>query len=454
MKKVLIANRGEIALRIIRACKEMGLKTVSVHSTADEFSLHRRFADEDICIGPSESKKSYLDIPSILGAAELVGADAIHPGYGFLSENSQFSYLCEQNRLNFIGPSREVIEKMGNKSQARKIMSDCGVPVIPGSDRLENEREALKQAKAIGFPVLIKAVSGGGGKGIRVVRSEEEFEKAFILARSEAEQNFRDPDLYIEKFLSDAHHIEIQILADKKGNIVHLGERDCSIQRRHQKLVEESPSPFVDSKLRKKMGDIALLGAKTVEYIGAGTIEFLVDSKGRFYFMEMNTRIQVEHPVTEFITGIDLVKEQIRVAQGEKLSFRQEDISFRGHAIECRINAENPNNNFTPSVGKITSFHIPGGFGVRLDSHLYTEYEVPPYYDSLLAKLIVWDLSRKEAISKMTRSLEELVIEGVDNNISFHRKLMNDPNFQKGDYSIHFLEKFTMNEKRRMKKEE
>ncbi|MDH4128938.1 MAG: acetyl-CoA carboxylase biotin carboxylase subunit [Spirochaetota bacterium] len=444
IKKVLIANRGEIALRIIQACKELNIKTVAVHSTADEFSLHRRFADEDVCIGPPDSTKSYLHIPSIISAAEITGADAIHPGYGFLSENGKFSQICQENHINFIGPCKEVIDLMGDKSTARKTMEKAGVPIIPGSEILEGSSHGIKIAKEIGFPVIIKATAGGGGKGMRVVYSEAEFEHSLSLAQAEAEKAFQNPGVYIEKFFEAPRHIEIQILGDSKGNIIHLGERDCSIQRRHQKLIEESPSPILNHKIREKMGEIAVKGAKAVNYVGAGTIEFLMDSKNNFYFMEMNTRIQVEHPVTEFVTGIDLIKEQIRIADGGKLKIKQEDVVFRGHSIECRINAENPHKNFTPSTGKVKYYHIPGGFGVRVDSHLYAEYEIPPYYDSLLAKLIVWGRDRKEAINKMLRSLNEFIIEGVDTTIPFHKKVMTDDNFVKGEYSTHFIENFSM----------
>ncbi len=445
-KKILIANRGEIALRIIRTCKELGIATVAVHSIADEFSLHRRFADEDVCIGPPEAINSYLHVPSIISAAEITGADAIHPGYGFLAENSRFAQICEENKIHFIGPPPKVIDMMGDKAKARKVMIEAGVPVIPGTEIITDIEEGFEQAKQIGFPVIIKATAGGGGKGMRMVPSEKEFRDSFKLAQSEAENAFHNPQVYIEKFFENPHHIEIQILADKKGNVIHLGERDCSIQRRHQKLLEESPSPYIDDKLRKSMGEAAIIGAQAVNYVGVGTIEFLVDHKGRFYFMEMNTRIQVEHPVTELLTGIDLIKEQILVADGKKLRYKQEDIQFRGHAIECRINAENPYTNFTPSIGKIESYHIPGGFGVRVDSHLYTEYMIPKYYDSLLAKLIVWGEDRADAINKMKRSLNEFIIEGIETTIPFHRKVMEDKKFLKGDYSTYFIQDFSLND--------
>ncbi len=447
IKKILIANRGEIALRIIRTCKELGIQTVAVHSTADEYSLHRRFADEDVCIGPAESKKSYLHIPSIISAAEITGADAIHPGYGFLAENGQFAQICEENKIKFIGPTKEIIDLMGDKAMARKIMADSGIPIIPGSDIVSNPSEGLKTAHNIGFPVIIKATAGGGGKGMRVVHSEHEFEENFNLAQNEAEKAFHNPNVYIEKYFGKPRHIEIQILADGRGNVIHLGERDCSIQRKHQKLIEESPSPFVDDKMRKAMGDAAIKGSKAAHYVGVGTVEFLVDSKGDFYFMEMNTRIQVEHPVSEFVTGIDLIREQIHVANGGKLRMKQSDIQCRGHAIECRINAENPYKDFTPSPGKVESYHMPGGFGVRVDSHLYAEYVIPPYYDSLIAKLIVWGEDRQEAISKMSRSLDEFIIEGIHTTLPFHQQVMKEETFQKGNYSTHFLEHFSLNEK-------
>ncbi|MDH5682752.1 MAG: acetyl-CoA carboxylase biotin carboxylase subunit [Spirochaetota bacterium] len=442
IKKVLIANRGEIALRIIRACKELGLQTVAVHSIADEISLHRRFADEDVCVGPAESAKSYLHIPSIISAAEITGADAIHPGYGFLAENSKFAQICEENGINFIGPNAEIINQMGDKATARKIMEQAGVPIIPGSDIVKSADEGRKIAKDIGYPVIIKATAGGGGKGMRVVHSEKDFDSLFNMAQSEGQKSFDNPNVYIEKFFEKPRHIEIQVLADKKGNVIHLGERDCSIQRRHQKLIEESPSPFINEETRMAMGEAAVKGTKAVNYIGAGTIEFLVDHKGKFYFMEMNTRIQVEHPVTEMITGIDLIKEQINVANGKKLSMSQDNIRFLGHAIECRINAEDPYKGFTPSAGKINSFHIPGGFGVRVDSHVYTEYEIPPYYDSLIAKLIVWGDNREEAIRRMNRSLDEFIIEGISTTIPFHSQVMKDKKFLKGEYSTHYIEHF------------
>ncbi len=447
IKKVLIANRGEIALRIIRACKELGIKTVGVHSTADDLSLHRRFADEDVCIGPPDSLKSYLHIPSIIGAAEITGADAIHPGYGFLAESGLFAQICEENKLNFIGPPKDVIDSMGDKATARKTMIKAGVPVTPGSEILESATSGLEVAKDIGFPVIIKATAGGGGKGMRVVYSENDFENAFYMAQAEADKSFKNPNLYLEKFFEDPRHIEIQILADRHGNIIHLGERDCSIQRKHQKLIEESPSPDLSHQLRQKMGEAAIKGVKAVNYVGAGTVEFLLDSDKQFYFMEMNTRIQVEHPVSEMVTGIDIVKEQILIAEGKKLSFKQDQVKFNGHAIECRINAENPFNNFSSSPGKVKTFHPPGGFGVRMDSHLYAEYEVPPYYDSLVAKLIVWGEDRSQAINKMTRSLGEFIIEGIDTTIPFHKEVMKDNDFKKGKYSTRYLETFNFNNK-------
>lgn len=444
INKVLIANRGEIALRVIRTCKELGLKTVAVHSTGDDYSLHRRFADEDVCIGPHESTKSYLHIPSIISAAEITGADAIHPGYGFMAENAKFSQICKDNNIKFIGPSKEIINKMGDKATARKIMDEAGVPIIPGSDIIPDVATGLDFANNIGYPVIIKATAGGGGKGMRVVRASSEFESQFNMARAEAGNAFNNPDVYIEKFFEKPRHIEIQILADGKGNVIHLGERDCSIQRRHQKLIEEAPSPFLTDELRKAMGDAAVKGSLAVNYEGAGTIEFLMDEDGTFYFMEMNTRIQVEHPVTEMITGIDIVKEQIHVANGNPLRFKQSDIQFRGHSIECRINAENPYTDFTPCAGKLTSYHMPGGFGVRVDSHAYAEYEIPPYYDSLIAKLIVWGEDRKDAINKMSRSLEEFMVEGIDTTIPFHKQVMQEKRFIQGEYNTHFMDGFKL----------
>ena len=418
--KILIANRGEIAVRIIRACREMGIKTVAVYSEADRDSLHTLLADEAICIGPAPSNQSYLNMERILAATVAMKAEAIHPGFGFLSENARFAELCQKCSIAFIGPSAEIINKMGNKSAARKTMVEAGVPVVPGSkEPVYTVEEALKMAKEIGFPVMIKASSGGGGKGMRVSWSEEDFEANFQNAQMESVKGFSDDTMYLERFVENPRHIEFQIMADKYGNVVHLGERDCSIQRRHQKVLEESPSIAISEELRKKMGETAVKAAKAVGYENAGTIEFLLDKNKNFYFMEMNTRIQVEHPVTELVSGLDLIKEQIRVAAGEKLSVTQKDIRIQGHAIECRINAENPAKNFMPCPGKITNIHIPGGNGVRVDTHIYNEYKVPANYDSMLMKLIVHGKDRAEAIAKMRSALGELIIEGIDTNLDF-----------------------------------
>ena len=440
-KKVLIANRGEIALRVIRACKELGIKTVAVYSEADRDSLHVKFADEAVCIGPPPSKESYLNIPRIIAAAEITGADAIHPGYGFLAENEDFAEICESSGIKFIGPSAESIRLMGDKATAKDTMRKAGVPVVPGSDgTISDLGEALQVAKKIGFPVIIKATAGGGGKGMRVAKSLDEFERLFVLARNEAEAAFGNPEVYIEKYIEEPHHVEIQVLGDQYGNVIHIGERDCSIQRRHQKLIEESPSPIVDEELREAMGAAAVAGAKSVNYEGAGTIEFLVDNKKNFYFMEMNTRIQVEHPVTEELYGIDLVKEQIRIAAGKRI--KKIKVKPKNWVIECRINAEDPEKDFRPSPGKITVFHQPGGIGVRTDTHVYAGYTVPPYYDSLIAKLIVKGSDRLDAIKKMERALEEFIIEGVKTTIPFHLKVMRDENYRKGKFDTHFLEHF------------
>ncbi|HKK46709.1 MAG TPA: acetyl-CoA carboxylase biotin carboxylase subunit [Balneolaceae bacterium] len=439
--KILVANRGEIALRIIRTCKEMGIKTVAIYSSADRDSLHVKFADEAVCIGPAPSKESYLKIPSILAAAEITNAEAIHPGYGFLSEKAEFSRICEEHDLKFIGPAPESIDAMGNKAQAKDTMQDSGVPTVPGSDGVvESYEDAKKICKKIGYPVIIKASSGGGGRGMRVVYEEEKLKQSYSMCKSEAETAFDDPDVYIEKFVEDPHHVEIQILADQHGNAIHLGERDCSLQRRHQKLLEESPSPLMTPELRKKMGDAAVAAAKSVNYEGAGTVEFLVDNDLNFYFMEMNTRIQVEHPVTEEITNYDLVAEQIKVADGQKLDGRE--LKMRGHAIECRINAEDPEHNFRPSAGTISVFHTPGGHSVRVDTHAYAGYRIPPHYDSMIAKLIVSAPTRKDAISRMRRSLEEFVIEGIKTTIPYHIQLMDDKNFREGHFNTHYLEEF------------
>ncbi len=441
-RKVLIANRGEIALRVIRACRELGLPTVVVHSEADRDSLHVRFADEDICIGPPKPQQSYLNIPRIIAAAEITGADAIHPGYGFLAENADFAEICERSNIVFIGPTAHQIRMMGDKVRARRTMAEAGVPVIPGTEEaLADVRFARKAAEGIGFPVMIKAAAGGGGKGMRIARSSEEFEELFRMARVEAEAAFGNGALYIEKLLQGARHVEIQVLGDRHNRAVHLGERDCTVQRRHQKLIEESPSPALNPELRREMGSAAIRGVEAIGYVGAGTVEFLLDRDRRYYFLEMNTRIQVEHPVTEEVTGYDLVKEQLSVAAGERLSLPDE-VEIRGHAIECRINAEDPDNGFRPNPGKITTFHPPGGLGIRVDTHVYSGYAVPPYYDSLIAKLIVRARNRDEAIARARLALEMFVIEGVHTTIPFLRKVLDNKDFRSGDIDTHFLERF------------
>lgn len=438
--KILIANRGEIALRILRTCEEMGIATVAVHSTVDRHALHVQLADEAVCIGEAASSKSYLNIPNIIAAALTRNAIAIHPGYGFLAENARFAEICADHKIIFIGPSPDSIRSMGDKSTAKETMQRVGVPTIPGSDGLlMDEQEALAVARTIGYPVIIKATAGGGGRGMRLVREEGELTKLFLAAQGEAEAAFGNPGLYMEKFIERPRHIEFQILADSYGNVVHLGERDCSIQRRHQKLLEEAPSPALSGELRQKMGDAAILAAKAINYVGAGTVEFLLDHTGHFYFMEMNTRIQVEHPVTEMITGLDLIAEQIRIAQGDALTFRQENIQLRGHAIECRINAEDPDHNFRPNPGRISGYLAPGGMGVRMDSHVYTDYEIPPYYDSLIGKLIVWGPDRKTAIHRMKRALRECAITGLPTTIGFHQKVLENPDFLRGDVYTNFV---------------
>ena len=445
INKILIANRGEIALRIIRACRELGIQTVAVHSEGDEYSLHRNFADEDICIGPASSSDSYLNIPNIISAARITGTDAIHPGYGFLAESAKFSDICKSHEIKFIGPTSNTINRMGDKATARQTMQNAGVPVVPGSQGcISDENEALDFARKIGFPVIVKATAGGGGKGMRIVHREDDFLASYRMARAESGKAFSSDEVYIEKYIMDPHHVEVQILADEHGNVIHLGERDCSIQRSLQKLIEESPSPIVDDNLARQMGEAATKGAAASDYHGAGTIEFLVDNDHNFYFMEMNTRIQVEHPVSEMVTQIDLIKEQIRIASGAPINYRQEDVAFRGHAIECRINAEDPYNSFAPCPGQIHAFHTPGGFGVRVDTHVYSEYCIPPYYDSLLAKLIVWAKDREEAISRMKRALNEFIIEGVNTTIPFHKQVLNDERFVSGDFNTRFLENFNM----------
>ncbi|MBI4552928.1 MAG: acetyl-CoA carboxylase biotin carboxylase subunit [Candidatus Latescibacteria bacterium] len=440
-QKILIANRGEIALRIIRACKELNIATVAVYSKADRDSLHVRFADEDICIGNSPPEDSYLNIPRIISAAEIMNADAIHPGYGFLSENAHFAEICEACDITFIGPSSVMIRAMGDKAAARKTMAAAGIPTIPGTDgTVEDAAVAMRVARQIGYPLVIKAAAGGGGRGIRVVRDESQFEQSFQTALTEAAKAFGNPALYLERFIEQARHVEVQVFGDRYGEIVHLGERDCSIQRRRQKLIEESPSPAVDDTLRARLGETAIAGANAIGYENAGTMEFLLAPDGMFYFMQMNTRIQVEHPVTELVTNIDLIKEQIRIAAGEPLGYTQDDIPFRGHAIECRINAEDAEKGFMPSTGQITSFHVPGGFGVRVDSHVYAQYVVSPYYDSMLAKLIVWGRNRQEALTRIQRALEEFIIEGVKTTIPFHLRMLKHPKFKHGQTDTTLVE--------------
>ena len=438
--KILIANRGEIALRIIRSCEEMGIATVAVHSTEDRSALHVQLADEAVCIGEAPSSKSYLNIPNIIAAALTRGASAIHPGYGFLAENARFAEICADHNLTFIGPTPQAMRSMGDKATAKATMQKANVPTVPGSKGLlQNAQEAAILADEIGYPVIVKATAGGGGRGMRMVREPAELEKMFLAAQGEAEASFGNPGVYLEKFVEKPRHIEFQILADSYGNVVHLGERDCSIQRRHQKLLEEAPSAVLDAELRRKMGDAAVRAAQSIDYVGAGTVEFLVDSDGSFYFMEMNTRIQVEHPVTEMVTGIDLIAEQIRAAQGDRLSFSQDDIELNGHAIECRINAEDPEHNFRPNPGRISGYLAPGGLGVRMDSHVYTDYEIPPYYDSLIGKLIVWGPDRATAIRRMRRALRECAITGLPTTIGFHQKVLSHPQFLAGEVYTNFV---------------
>ncbi|NTV51843.1 MAG: acetyl-CoA carboxylase biotin carboxylase subunit [Candidatus Firestonebacteria bacterium] len=445
-KKILIANRGEIALRVIRACREMGIHTVAIHTEADANSLHVRYADEDICIGKGPSKTSYLNIPAILSAAEITDADAIHPGYGFLAENAHFAEICESCHIEFIGPTPKSMRLMGDKIEARRLMKQVGLPMLPGSDGpVENEEDALRLAREIGYPVIIKATAGGGGRGMRVAHTDVSLSNAFLTAQSEAGAAFGNPQVYIEKYLEEPRHVEFQVLADKFGNCINLGERDCTVQRKHQKLIEESPSPIMNQEMRDRIGKLVTLGAKAAEYHTTGTMEFLVDKHLNFYFMEMNTRIQVEHPVTEMVTGLDLIKEQIRVAAGEELRVKEHQIP-RGHAIECRINAEDPANNFMPCPGTITSFNLPGGPGVRIDTHAYAGYKIPPYYDSLLAKLITYGADRDEAIARMLRALDEFVIEGIKTTIPFHKQALNQRSFREGRFSTNFVE-LLLNEK-------
>jgi len=447
--KILIANRGEIALRIICACRELGIKTVAVYSEADEHSLHVRFADEDVCIGPPRSLDSYLNVPAIISAAEITGADAIHPGYGFLSESAYLAEVCEACHIKFIGPYPNVIRLMGDKARARRAMKKAGVPVLPGSDGpVQSEEQAVKIAKELGYPVIIKAVAGGGGRGMRVVNNAEELPKAFKTAMREAEAAFGVGDVYLEKYVVAPRHIEIQVMGDHHGNVVHLGERECSIQRRHQKLIEEAPSVALTEKQRRKLGATVVDAAKAVQYTNAGTFEFLLDSTGHFYFLEANTRLQVEHPVTEFVTGVDIVKEQIRIAAGRKLSFRQSDIEVKGHSIECRINAEDPNT-FVPSPGVIHAFSVPGGPGVRVDTFVHSECTISPYYDSLIAKIITYGRDRTEAIARMRRTLEMTVVDGIKTSIPLHLKILAEPDFVAGKLSTSFMERFMPDSKKK-----
>src|SRR5262247_69742 len=441
-KKILIANRGEIALRVICACRELGIKTVAVYSEADENSLHVRFADEDVCIGPPRSAESYLNVPAIISAAEITGADAIHPGYGFLSESAYLAEVCEACHIRFIGPDPSVIKLLGDKARAKKAMKKAGVPMLPGSDGpVTDEEQALKVVKDIGFPVIVKAVAGGGGRGMRVVRTAGELSHALRTAQREAEAAFGNGDVYIEKYLDSPRHIEFQIIGDHHGNVVHLGERECSIQRRHQKLIEEAPSPALSDKIRKKMGSVVVDAAKAVQYTNAGTFEFLMDRDGKFYYMETNTRLQVEHPVTEMVTGIDIVKEQIRIAAGERLSFKQSEVTFTGHSIECRVNAEDPDT-FVPSPGVIHVFSVPGGPGVRVETFAHSDCTITPYYDSMIAKIIVHGRDRQEAIARMRRTLEMTVIEGIKTSIPLHLKIINEADFQAGKLSTSFMDRF------------
>jgi acetyl-CoA carboxylase biotin carboxylase subunit len=449
-KKILIANRGEIALRIIRACKELGIKTVAVYSQADADSLHVHLADESVCIGKAFSKESYLNIPALISAAEITDAEAIHPGYGFLAENAHFAEVCSSCQIKFIGPKPEVIRLMGDKVAAIRTAKAAGAPTTPGSDGpVTNEKQALEVANRVKYPVIIKASAGGGGKGMRVAHTDLSLTQAFQTARTEAEAAFGNPEVYIEKYIEDPRHIEVQILGDEYGHVTHLGERDCTIQRNHQKLIEEAPSSALNDKQRKKLGKYALKLAKEVKYTSAGTIEFLMDKHGDFYFMEMNTRVQVEHPVTELTTGVDIIKEQIKIAAGERLSIKKDVLEPRGHAIECRINAENPDDNFRPSPGTVTTYHVPGGPGVRVDTHLYQGYKIPPYYDSMLAKIIVHAPTRLEAIKRMTRALDELVVEGVHTTTDFLKIILESDTFKSGKYSTHYVEQFMKNKKDR-----
>lgn len=442
LKKVLIANRGEIAVRIIRACREMGIRTVAIYSEADKDALHVSLADEAVCVGPAVSSKSYLNMKAILEAACLTGADSIHPGFGFLSENSNFAKICEEMGIKFIGPNHKLIELLGNKAQAKETMKKAGVPVVPGSDGIINSKEeAISLAEQIKYPVMLKASAGGGGRGIRVAYNKEQLEREYDLVKQEAKVSFNDDSLYLEKFIEHPRHVEIQILADEHGNCIHLGERDCSVQRRNQKVLEETPSSILDDKTRKKMGEVAVNAVKEIGYSNAGTIEFLVDKNKDFYFMEMNTRVQVEHPVTESVTGIDIIKEQIKIASGETLSYKQKDITFTGHSMEVRINAEDPSKNFMPCPGKITDLHLPGGNGVRIDTAIYPGYTIPPYYDSMIAKIIVHGKNRDESIAKMKSAISELVVEGITTNADFILKILEDKDFVSNNYDTSFISK-------------
>jgi len=440
--KVLVANRGEIALRVMRACKELEIPTVAIHSEVDEDSLHVKFADEAVCVGPAHGGLSYLDVRAIISACEVTGADALHPGYGFLAENADFAEVCEAHDVTFIGPTADMMRKLGNKAEARAIMSASGVSVIPGTDGLvADAKQGAVAAESLGYPVMIKASAGGGGKGMRTAADRDEFMSNFQMAKAEAEAAFGNGDIYIEKLILEPRHIEFQVLGDSHGNVVHLGERDCSIQRRHQKLIEESPSPAVSPELRERMGEAAVRGTRAAGYLSAGTVEFLLDVRGDFYFMEMNTRIQVEHPVTELVTGVDLVKEQIRIAAGELIAVEQNKLGLRGHAIECRINAEDPERNFAPCPGTVTEFYVPGGPGIRVDTHVYSGYVIPPHYDSMIAKLLAHGNTREEAISRMRRALEEFVVVGVATTIPFHTAMMHDPDFVRGTFDTGTLER-------------
>ncbi|MGB3493763.1 MAG: acetyl-CoA carboxylase biotin carboxylase subunit [Elainellaceae cyanobacterium] len=445
--KILIANRGEIALRILRTCEEMGIATVAVHSTIDRNALHVQLADEAVCIGEPSSSKSYLNIPNIISAALTRNATAIHPGYGFLAENARFAEICADHQIAFIGPTPEAMQSMGDKSTARETMKRIGIPTVPGSDGLlKDDKEALKLAREIGYPVMIKATAGGGGRGMRLVKGDDDLSRMFLAAQGEAEAAFGNPGLYLEKFIERPRHIEFQIFADSYGNVIHLGERDCSIQRRHQKLLEEAPSPALTPELREQMGNAAVKVAKSIRYVGAGTVEFLLDKYGKFYFMEMNTRIQVEHPVTEMVTGLDLIAEQIRMAQGDRLLLTQDEVVLRGHTIECRINAEDPDQGFRPHPGRISGYLPPGGPGVRMDSHVYTDYDIPPYYDSLIGKLIVWGSDRPAAIRRMKRALRECAVTGLPTTIGFHQRILENPAFQAGEVYTNFVEQMMSQE--------